>query len=617
MRRIGFVTLALGLAVAPCIRADTLNVSGDAQTSSTQANFRFGLLPAMTVRSAPAGAILNSYTQFDLSALPTAPTVDKAVLRLFVAVVVTPGTIEVVPILEPWQEGTITGASSPALGSPITSFAVASGDSLHFVDVDVTTLVQDWASGYLANNGVALRGVSPGSVNVILDTKESILFSHAPELEVALAGDGLPGPPGPPGPQGPQGEPGPQGPQGLQGLQGLPGDPGPTGPLGPVGPQGPPGILPAVMCPAGQVMQGINADGTPVCVSQSTLTVTPLDTAGNVGQYTSTLVPSDRRGRISYYDPANGDLKVAHCQDLYCTSATMLLLDHAGDVGQYSSITISGALGGDLVSYYDATQADLKVAHCLDASCTSKTITTLDSAGDVGQYTSITTDAERRFISYYAAFPQGDLKVAFCDTEDCSGATIKTLDSADDVGRYTSITPGYPGYGLVSYYDASFGDLKVAHCDDFACSTATITTLDSFFDVGRYTSITTGMDFLGLISYYDASHGDLKVAHCTNSACSSAEIATLDSAGDVGEYTSITTGLDGLGLISYYDAGNGDLKVAHCNDVQCSSAAIKTLDSAGNVGRFTSNAAFFITYYDVTNGDLKTVAHCADFVCGP
>jgi collagen triple helix repeat protein len=238
MRGIGQLTLALCLTVAPCLRADTLNVSGDAQTSSTQPNFRFGLLPAMTVRHGPTGPIYNGYAQFDLSALPTAPTVDKAVLRLFVAVVVTPGTIEVVPVLEPWQEATITATSSPALGAPITSFTLASGDSFHFVDVDITALVQDWASGYQANHGVALRGVSPGSVNVILDTKESIVFSQAPELEVSLA-SGLPGPPGPPGPQGPPGEPGPQGTQGPQGIQGLTGPAGPQGPQGPEGPAGP------------------------------------------------------------------------------------------------------------------------------------------------------------------------------------------------------------------------------------------------------------------------------------------------------------------------------------------------------------------------------------------
>jgi hypothetical protein len=145
-----------------------------------------------------------------------------------VSQVTTPGTIEVVPVLEPWEEGTLTALSSPDLGSPVASFRVASGDALHFIDVDVTSLAQDWASGLLANNGLALRAVSPGSVNVVFDTKESVLTSHAAELEVALAG----GVAGPPGPQGPQGPAGPTGPRGLVGA---------TGPTGPMGPMGPPG----------------------------------------------------------------------------------------------------------------------------------------------------------------------------------------------------------------------------------------------------------------------------------------------------------------------------------------------------------------------------------------
>jgi hypothetical protein len=230
------VALALGLAAAvPCVRADTLEVAADAQTSYVQPNFRFVLLPGMAVRQGPSGAVLHSYARFDLAALPSNPAVEKAILRLWVLAAVTPGTIEVAPILEPWQEGSITAGSSPQLGSPIATFAVGSSDTLHFIDVDVTALVQDWASGALDNHGLALRGVGPGAVNVVFDTKESILTSHAPEVEVALAG--TPGPPGPEGPVGPTGPTGSQGPQGPAGPQGT------TGAQGPQGPQGPPGTL--------------------------------------------------------------------------------------------------------------------------------------------------------------------------------------------------------------------------------------------------------------------------------------------------------------------------------------------------------------------------------------
>ena len=196
---------------------------------------------------------------------------------------------------------------------------------------------------------------------------------------------------------------------------------------------------------------------------------------------------------------------------------------------------------------------------------------------------------------------------------------LTTLDSAGVVGGYTSITIGSDGLPVISYYDVTNGDLKAAHCAEAACSSADTHTLDSPGDVGGYTSITIGSDGLPVISYYDATNGDLKAAHCADPACSSADLHTLDSAGDVGGYTSITIGSDGLPVISYEDATNGDLKVAHCADPACSSAALHTLDSAGYVGLYTSitigsDGLPVISYFD--NYDLK-VAHCSNPLCVP
>ena len=70
MRRTAFAVLVVGLAAVPWLGADTLNVAGDAQTSSSQPNTKYGLWPSMSVRNAPTGTILNSYAKFDLSALP-------------------------------------------------------------------------------------------------------------------------------------------------------------------------------------------------------------------------------------------------------------------------------------------------------------------------------------------------------------------------------------------------------------------------------------------------------------------------------------------------------------------------------------------------------------------
>jgi len=79
-------------------------------------------------------------------------------------------------------------------------------------------------------------------------------------------------------------------------------------------------------------------------------------------------IGTDGLGLISYYDATNGDLKVAHCSNSACTAATLTTVDRAGNVGQYSSVTI-GTDGLGLISYYDATNGDLKVAHCSDLFC--------------------------------------------------------------------------------------------------------------------------------------------------------------------------------------------------------------------------------------------------------
>ncbi len=66
-----------------------------------------------------------------------------------------------------------------------------------------------------------------------------------------------------------------------------------------------------------------------------------------------------------------------------------------GAVGRYSSVTI-GADGLGIISYIDDTNEDLKVAHCDNTDCTSATTTTLDSAGVVGLWTSMVLGARPR-----------------------------------------------------------------------------------------------------------------------------------------------------------------------------------------------------------------------------
>lgn len=360
---------------------------------------------------------------------------------------------------------------------------------------------------------------------------------------------------------------------------------------------------------------GLTVDNGQIVIDPATfsLRIATLDSVGDVGGYLSLAIGADGLGLISYWDDTNDDLKVAHCNNTLCTNATTATVDSTGAVGPNSSI----AIGNDdlgLISYTDTGNWDLKVAHCDNTDCSSASATTLDSVGSVAAYgTALAIGADDLgLISYFS----GNLKVAHCDNTDCTSAAITTLDTAGDVGRYSSITIGNDGLGLISYFDGTSDDLKVAHCDNVTCTSATISTVDSTDNVGRYTSVSIGDDGLGLISYYDVTNGFLKVAHCDNVNCSTATLCVLDNPGDpiVWVDTSIAIGDDGLGLISYY--ANHDLKTAHCNNIICNSATINTVDSGGGITTIGQKNAIsigddgraLVSYNHAGNSDLM-VAH--------
>jgi hypothetical protein len=249
-------------------------------------------------------------------------------------------------------------------------------------------------------------------------------------------------------------------------------------------------------------------------------------------------------------------------------------VDSAGSVGEHTSIAI-GADGLPVIAYFDNTNTDLKVAKCANAACTgTSTISTVDSIGDAGLFTSIAIGGDGLPVIAYYDFTNGSLKVAKCANAACSGgtSTLSTVDSIGDVGWYASIAIGADGLPVIAYYDFTNGNLKVAKCVDAACTTgtSTLSTVDSIGDVGYYTSIAIGADGLPVIAYLDNSNGDLKVAKCANAACTgTSTLSTVDSAGNVGYYISIAIGADGLPVIAYWDALNGDLKAAKCANVFC------------------------------------------------
>jgi hypothetical protein len=298
---------------------------------------------------------------------------------------------------------------------------------------------------------------------------------------------------------------------------------------------------------------------------------TILDGPGEVGRHASVAVGSDGLGLISYWDETNNDLKVAHCNDVECTSATVTTLDSAGDVGQHSAVVV-GTDGLGLISYYDATNQDLKLAHCNDVGCTSATITTLDSTGAAGLDTALAIGSDGLPLVAYRA--NGLIKVAHCDDALCASANLGSLESGSD----PSIAIGSDGLGLISY---GSGGLKVAHCSDLLCSSYTTTTVDASVSVAR-PSLVIGIDGLGFVGYYDGTNYLLKTAHCSNVACTSAYIKSHTPEPGLWEGIgpSVGIGADGLPLVAHCDSPAYALKVTKCEYVHCGVATTTTAYTA-------------------------------------
>jgi hypothetical protein len=200
---------ALFLCALPAL-SDTLPVNSDTFTNPGSPNQKNGSNAGILVRNTLGDRY--GFVRFDLSALPPATPIAKATLRLYANQVLSSGDLDVKPVLGTWDEATLTYATTPALGAVVATVSVSSADQDGYVLVDVTTAVQQWLAGSLANNGLALLPAASGVTRVTFDSKESPDTSHDPQLEVIPIGPA--GPAGPQGPQGIQGATGPQGPAG-------------------------------------------------------------------------------------------------------------------------------------------------------------------------------------------------------------------------------------------------------------------------------------------------------------------------------------------------------------------------------------------------------------------
>jgi hypothetical protein len=248
-------------------------------------------------------------------------------------------------------------------------------------------------------------------------------------------------------------------------------------------------------------------------------------------------------------------------------------VDSLNDVGQHVSVALDPASGASYVSYYDATYKDLRMAKYVgpggdcgpnnDWSCE-----TVDSAGDVGRYSSIAVDPTDNLpiIAYYDA-TNGALKLA---VGYAFGWNIKTIDDPlfGSAGSYASLKLDSTGKTRIAYYFSNFmgadslwyvkyvgGGAGNCGGDDYQCDP-----IDSGDRVGKYASLALDGSDRPRIAYYDGGNDALRYAYEYGGSWTIREILPTNSGQYASLYVDVNSG--DLAHIAHYDSSNGKLGYA-------------------------------------------------------
>ena len=279
-------------------------------------------------------------------------------------------------------------------------------------------------------------------------------------------------------------------------------------------------------------------------------------------------------------------------------SWTTSAIDSAGDVGRWSSMARDTS-GGLHIAYQDLTNHALKHAYNAGSTWSTETV----DSNYAGGYCSLAIDtADTLHMSYFESIT-GIVKHA---AKTLSGTwTTDVVDDVGTIGKWTSIATDSSNGVYVSYSDQQNAALMCAYNTSGSWQKETV-------DSGNVgTSTSTIVDSLkGVhIAYFSWSSQvrDLKYAY--KPAGGSWTAVTVDSEGEVGNYTSITIDTANVLHISYFDGTKKDVKHAY-KPVGSGAWKTESVDTVGDVGWGTSIKTdgangIHVAYYDIKNHSLK------------
>ena len=356
--------------------------------------------------------------------------------------------------------------------------------------------------------------------------------------------------------------------------------------------------------------------------------ISELDNDGLVGYANSIALSKEGFPIISYHHLNAGDLKLAYCENIDCSSAKIQLLDWAGDFGYFTDIAV-GNSGKVYISYLDRKNGDLRVIRCLDYKCGRAQINVIDKgtgkAGYVGEYNSIDITKQGHPVIGYFDNNFNNLKLAICEDTDCYRSVIKHVDTEGMVGEYLDLTlDNDTDMPILAYQDRTNMQVKLIRCSDLYCDNYESSIIDDVAKRGGDISIFQDTSNTLYISYYDFNLNYLKLAICKDSNCNENKtIIKLIEAkilpGIFYSWNSLIVNNSGNVLISFYDMNTNNFGIVYCDDEVCEDKEIINIDKIGNIGTYASmisdsSGRIFISYYDSSRGSLK-VAQCENNKC--
>lgn len=355
----------------------------------------------------------------------------------------------------------------------------------------------------------------------------------------------------------------------------------------------------------------VNLDGALYTSAASWNTsIAMLIDSGSKGLFTDLVVDSGKY-YISYYDATNQDLKFANSSDGGSTW-TKNTISSSGVVGTFATMSRAATTGNFYISYYDTISGNLMVSKSTNGGA-NFTTATVEVGNDVGRYSSVGAyyagANDNVYVVHYDA-TNYDLRFVKSDDSASTWSFSGLVDSSGRVGSHASLTLADQDTLYAAYYDETNKRLKFANSSSGGSgwTRSVIENASSGGDVGKHTNIFALNHSVIFVSYRDNANGYLKFARSYNRGATWTT-STVDNAGGTGYFTSIHANDTNNVFISYYDALKDDLKFAQTTDGGAS-WNITTIDSIGGVGQYssltsTSNSTFFVSYFDGTRGALR------------